>query len=321
MTDAVLAGNACCCSASRKGRGEVVSAEIEPQTSGARPIHRDVALPGGSFLMGDHFGEGYAADGEGTVHAVTLGPFAMDVTCVTVAQFADFVQATGYRTDAETYGNSSVFRLAVAADRRDILGYHGTPWWLTVRGADWRHPFGPLSGIDDLMDHPVVHVSHADALAYCQWAGRDLPTEAEWEYAARGGIAGRRFPWGDDLEEGGGHHANLWQGTFPTRNTAADGWLATAPVETYTPNGFGLYQMAGNVWEWCADWFDRDYYTHSPSDDPEGPARGQRRVMRGGSYLCHASYCNRYRVAARSSNTPGSSSCNLGFRTVSRRSS
>jgi len=319
MTDAVLAGNACCCSVSREGRGEVASAEMNPQTSGARRIHRDVALPGGSFLMGDHFGEGYATDGEGTVHEVTLGPFSMDLANVTVAQFAVFADETGYRTEAERYGNSSVFRLAVAADSRDVFGYHGTPWWLTVRGADWRHPFGPLSRIDDLMDHPVVHVSHADALAYCQWAGRDLPTEAEWEYAARGGLAGKRFSWGDELHEGGGHHANLWQGTFPTHNTAADGWLATAPVETYAPNGFGLYQMAGNVWEWCADWFDRDYYTHSPSDDPEGPAGGQRRVMRGGSYLCHASYCHRYRVAARSSNTPESSSCNLGFRTVSRR--
>lgn len=316
--DAVVAQGACCCSASRERVEDVVSVAVAASSFDVRPIHREVSLPGGSFQMGDHFGEGYAADGEGPVHEVTLSPFSIDVTCVTVAQFAAFMDATGYRTEAESYGNSSVFRLAVAAESRDILGYHGTPWWLTVRGADWRHPFGPFSGVDDQLDHPVVHVSHGDALAYCEWAGRDLPTEAEWEYAARGGLSSKRFPWGDELEEGGRHHANLWQGTFPTRNTAADGWLATAPVETYAPNGFGLYQMAGNVWEWCADWFDRDYYVRSPSADPEGPETGQRRVIRGGSYLCHTSYCHRYRVAARSSNTPGSSSCNLGFRTVSR---
>ncbi|CDZ46522.1 formylglycine-generating enzyme family protein [Neorhizobium galegae] len=319
MTDAALAGNTCCCAASREREGEVVPVGIKPQTSGARPIHREAELPGGTFLMGDPFGEGYAPDGEELVHEVPLGPFAMDTTCVTVEQFSAFARATGYRTEAERYGDSSVFRRAVAADRPDILGYHGAPWWLTVRGADWRHPVGPLSGIEDLMEHPVVHVSHADALAYCEWAGRRLPTEAEWEYAARGGLAGKRFPGGDELEVDGRHHANLWQGTFPTHNTAADGWLATAPVESYALNGFGLYQMAGNVWEWCADWFERDYYAHSPSGDPEGPANGERRVIRGGSYLRHASYCHRYRVAARSSNTPGSSSCNLGFRTVSRR--
>jgi formylglycine-generating enzyme len=317
--DVAVAQGACCCSVSREPVKDAVSVASAANSSDARPIHREVSLPGGSFLMGDHFGEGYAAGGEGPVHEVVLSPFSIDVTCVTVAQFAAFVEATGYQTEAENYGNSSVFRLAVAAESRDILGYHGTPWWLTVRGADWRHPFGPLSSVDDLQDHPVVHVSHADALAYCEWAGRDLPTEAEWEYAARGGLSAKRFPWGDELEEGGRHYANLWQGTFPTHNTATDGWLATAPVETYAPNGFGLYQMSGNVWEWCADWFDRDYYACSPAVDPEGPEGGWQRVMRGGSYLCHASYCHRYRVAARSSNTPGSSSCNLGFRTVSRK--
>jgi formylglycine-generating enzyme len=171
MTDAVPAENARCCSTSREREGEAMPAEVNSQTSSARPIHREAALPGGTFLMGDHFGEGYAPDGEALVHGVSFGPFAMDTTCVTIAQFSAFARATGYRTEAERYGNSSVLRLAVTADRPDIFGYHGTPRWLTVRGADWQHPFAPRSGIEDLMDHPVVHVSHADALAYCEWAG------------------------------------------------------------------------------------------------------------------------------------------------------
>lgn len=280
--------------------------------------HDEVSLPGGTFLMGDPFGEGYAFDGEGPVREVEVGPFRIDTTAVTVGQFAAFVAATGYRTEAERHGNSSVFHLAVAAASEDVVGIFGMPWWLAVRGADWRHPFGPRSHVDDALDHPVVHVSHNDALAYCRWAGRDLPTEAEWEYAARGGLEGRRYPWGDELLPNGCHRANLWQGVFPTHNTGADGWRATAPVRSFEPNGYGLYQMSGNVWEWCADWFDPGYPAVAPRADPPGPETGVERVMRGGSYLCHASYCNRYRVAARSGNTPESSAGNLGFRTVRR---
>jgi formylglycine-generating enzyme required for sulfatase activity len=162
----------------------------------------------------------------------------------------------------------------------------------------------------------VVHVAWDDALAYCAWAGRRLPTEAEWEYAARGGLAGRRFAWGDELTPDGRRLCNIWQGRFPYANTGADGWLATAPVRSYPPNGLGLYEVAGNIWEWCADWFASNYYAHSPAADPRGPRSGERRVMRGGSYLCHHTYCHRYRVAARSANTPASSSGNCGFRTV-----
>lgn len=307
-----------CCTPSREAGGESPPAPLSQEVRAPKGGRDEVALAGGTFLMGDSFGEGYAADGEAPVHPVDLGPFRMDATCVSAAEFARFVTETGYRTEAERIGNSAVFHAAVRAGREDILGYFGTRWWLAVRGADWRHPFGPRSGLDGLEDHPVVHVSHNDALAYCAWAGRDLPTEAEWEFAARAGHAGRRFPWGDVLEEGGVHHANVWQGRFPQENSAADGWLATAPVKTYAPNDFGLYQMAGNVWEWCADWFSPDYYAQAPRDNPKGPDRGSARVVRGGSYLCHHSYCNRYRVAARSANTPDSSTGNMGFRTVAR---
>lgn len=301
---------ACCAPTSRTGRPEALPAPAE-----VAPPHDDVALPGGEFLMGDHFDEGYTTDGERPVHAVRLAPFRIDATAVTTAMFAAFTEATGYTTLAEREGRSAVFHLAVAAERADVLGADpAVPWWLDVRGADWRHPHGPLSSAEP--EHPVVHINWHDARAYCAWAGRRLPTEAEWEYAARGGLTGRRFPWGDELVTDGRWLCNIWQGRFPHSNTAEDGWPATAPVRSYPPNGFGLYEVAGNVWEWCADWFAPDSYAASPLIDPEGPAGGDRRVLRGGSYLCHHSYCHRYRVAARSANTPVSSSGNCGFRTV-----
>jgi formylglycine-generating enzyme required for sulfatase activity len=267
--------------------------------------------------MGDAFGEGYPLDGESPVHEVELDGFRIDATTVTNQMFAAFVEATGYRTEAEQYGSSAVFHLLVKAPPADVLGPAvGAPWWLNVRGADWAHPAGPSSASSEVPDHPVVHVSWHDAQAYCQWAGRRLPTEAEWEYAARGGLAGARYAWGDELTPGGEHRCNKWQGTFPTHNTADDGFLGTAPVRTFPANGYGLYEVAGNVWEWCNDWFLPKYYRTSPRQNPQGPTIGAGRVMRGGSYLCHESYCNRYRVAARTSNTPESSSGNCGFRTV-----
>lgn len=269
--------------------------------------------------MGDSTGDHNRGDGETPVHEVQLDEYSIDTTNVTNEQFAFFVSDTSYRTEAEIFGFSAVFQLAVQTDRSNLMDPPAaTPWWLGVRGADWHQPGGPGSGIEGLEQHPVVHISWNDAVAYCRWAGRRLPTEAEWERAARGGLEGASYPWGDDLFEPGSDNwrCNIWQGSFPVTNTKDDGWLLTAPVETYEPNGFGLWQSVGNVWEWCADWYDPDYYATSPKSAPTGPAKGQLRVLRGGSYLCHDSYCNRYRNSARSSNTPDSSMGNAGFRTV-----
>ncbi|WP_235508918.1 formylglycine-generating enzyme family protein [Aeromicrobium sp. Root236] len=283
-----------------------------PQTPAAHTLEQ-VVLSGGTYRRGDHHGDGHPLDGERPVHDVTVRPFSVDAVSVTNAQFATFVDATGYVTEAERSGFSAVFHLYVEAPDSDVLGRaSGTPWWVTVRGADWCHPEGSASGIGDRDEHPVVHASWGDASAYCSWTGRRLPTEAEWEFAARGGLEGARYPWGDELLDADGRwQCNIWQGEFPHRNSADDGFHTTAPVRSYAPNGFGLWQMVGNVWEWCADRFDAQTYSLEPSS-----TLGTDRVIRGGSYLCHDSYCNRYRVAARSANTPTSTSGNLGFRTV-----
>lgn len=275
-----------------------------------------VRLDGGAFLMGTDDSLGYEADGEGPVHEVTLRPFLIDTEAVTNARFRQFVQATGHVTSAERFRWSFVFAGLLPDEFPDTRGVVQTPWWRQVYGADWSHPEGPHSDVADRSDHPVVHVSWADAGAYCAWAGNRLPTEAEWEYGARGGLEQQRFPWGDELEPDGDHRMNVWQGAFPTENACGDGWYGTAPVTEYPANGFGLHNMTGNVWEWCADWFAPDFYASSPTTDPVGPPDGTHRVMRGGSYLCHASYCNRYRVGARSGNTPDTSTGNLGFRCV-----
>lgn len=289
----------------------------------ARHQVEQVHLPGGVFAMGDAQGDGFPADGERPVHRVQVSGFSIDATTVTVADFARFADATGYLTEAETFGFSAVFHLLVAAEPGDITGRPAqTPWWLGVRGADWRHPGGRHSGVAGIEDHPVVHVSWNDAQAYCAWAGRRLPTEAEWEYASRGGLESARFPWGDQLcTSDGDWQCNIWQGPFPSSNTQEDGFLGTAPVRSYRPNAYGLWQTVGNVWEWCADAYSARAYDAAaraagPVREPSGPADGEPRSMRGGSYLCHDSYCNRYRNAARSSNTPDSSMGNTGFRTV-----
>ena len=301
--------------------------------AGARHLVEQVVVPAQTFRMGDSRGDANRGDGETPVHEVTLDAFGIDATSVTNDDFARFVDATGFRTEAETWGFSAVFHLAIAAPAEDVMGAPpGTPWWRGVKGADWRHPGGRDSDIAGMGDHPVVHISWNDAQAYCAWAGRSLPTEAQWEAASRGGLDGARFPWGDDPHgdettpspttkprDGAPWRMNIWQGVFPTENALEDGFLTTAPVRSFEPNPYGLWQTIGNVWEWCADWWHPGYYGVSPLIDPRGPERGDVRVMRGGSYLCHDSYCNRYRNAARSSNTPDSSMGNGGFRTVDRR--
>ncbi len=263
--------------------------------------------------MGDDSVWAYPGDGEGPVHDVELGPFRIAAYAVTVDEFDAFVAATGHRTDAERYGWSFVFAGLLPDDFPPTAGVVDAPWWRQVEGASWLHPEGPESEVGPRGDHPVVHVSWRDAQAYCAWAGARLATEAEWERAARGGAA-TAFPWGNDLEPGGEHRMNVFQGTFPGGGTAADGFAGTAPVDAFPPNGFGLYNVTGNVWEWCKDWFDPDYYASSPVRDPRGPDRSDRRVLRGGSYLCHLSYCRRYRVSARYSSEPDSSTGNIGFR-------
>jgi formylglycine-generating enzyme len=277
-----------------------------------------VDVPGGVFWMGAPHGEGYEADGEGPVHQVELPPFAIGSTTVTNADFALFCAATGHVTVAEADGWSFVFGGLLPDDFPPTRGVAAAPWWRQVEGADWRHPAGPHTSFEYLLDHPVVHVTWHDSVAYCTWSGTRLPTEAEWECAARGGLDRTRFPWGDELEPGGEHRMNVFQGAFPGINTVADGFAGTAPVRSFPPNGFGLHETSGNVWEWCADWFASDTYANERVGgirvDPAGPPSGSHRVMRGGSYLCHDSYCNRYRLGARSSNTPDSAAGNIGFR-------
>lgn len=275
-----------------------------------------VRIPGGRFLMGTADADAYAQDGAGPVHPVQLPTYWIDRCAVSNARFLAFVTATGYVTEAERFGWSFVFVGLLPGDFAPTRRVAHAPWWRQVHGADWQNPEGPRSRIADRLDHPVVHVSWHDALAYCRWRGTRLPTEAEWEYAARGGLAQRRYPWGDDLEPDGEHRMNVWQGRFPSVNTSADGYFGTAPVDAYPPNGYGLYNMTGNVWEWCHDWFSPSYYAHAPRRNPRGPRGGSQRVIRGGSYLSHRSYSYRYHVAARAANTPDSATGDLGFRCV-----
>ena len=277
------------------------------------------ALPGGMFLMGSNDADARSEDGEGPVREVTVSAFDMDRIAVTNAQFEAFVAATGYRTEAETFGWAYVFKGLLSKPRqRRLTTAHevaAAPWWLAVPGACWRKPEGPGSSLKGRLHHPVVQVSWHDAVAFAEWAGKRLPTEAEWEYAARGGLVGKRLPWGDELTQRGRHRCNIWQGRFPDANSLEDGYFGTAPAKCYRPNGFGLYNTVGNVWEWCADWFGPDWHlTHAGGIDPAGPETGTAKVLRGGSYLCHDSYCNRYRVSARYSNAPDSATGNAGFR-------
>ncbi|MGH7736913.1 MAG: formylglycine-generating enzyme family protein [Candidatus Tyrphobacter sp.] len=277
-------------------------------------------LEGGVFSMGGADAEGFPDDGEGPIREVALAPFAIAATAVTNDEFARFVEETEYVTEAERVGWSFVFYAQVHPNaKKHVMDARvaRAPWWLGVRDACWQKPDGPGSSLGGRERHPVVHVSWNDAVAYAQWADSRLPSEAEWEYAARGGIGQRRYPWGDDLRPNGEHRCNIWQGSFPDTNSGEDGYLATAPVDAFSPNGFGLYCVSGNVWEWCSDWWSVEWHvtpSHATRVNPLGPPTGNARVIRGGSYLCHESYCNRYRLSARTSNEPNASASHMGFR-------
>ena len=275
-----------------------------------------IRLEGGSFLMGTNSTEGFAADGEGPVREIAVDPFYVDEAPVTNAQFREFTRSTGYRTDAERFGWSFVFRghlLENALIEDTVLTAN---WWLKVTGAMWDRPEGPDANVDSREDYPVTHISWNDAAEFARWAGKRLPTEAEWEFAARGGLEQKRFPWGDELVPDGLHMCNVWQGEFPVHDSAEDGYAGTSPVRAFPANGYGLFSASGNTWEWCADWFHPSFHLVGARRNPAGPSDGQSRVMKGGSYLCHDSYCNRYRLAARTKNTPDSSATNVGFRCV-----
>jgi formylglycine-generating enzyme required for sulfatase activity len=304
-----------CCAASRACTDILTAAPaIAPA---AAPAQRaTVAFPAVTFLMGTDYERANRGDSEGPVRPVALAPFAIDVYPVTNADFAEFVRATAYVTESERYGNSFVFQGQIPAGRYDELvkdTLAAAPWWCLVDGASWRAPEGRGSSIAERMTHPVVHVSWNDAMAYAAWSGGALPSEAQWEYAARGGLEQKLYPWGDELNPQGQYLCNVWQGEFPDVNTAADGYAATSPVDAFPPNGHGLYSVTGNTWEWCLD-FWHTTFSAAPSSDPLGPPSGDARVMKGGSFLCHLSYCNRYRPAARTRNTPDSAASNIGFR-------
>lgn len=272
----------------------------------ARAEHT-VLIEAGAFRMGTEDPDRNPLDGEAPIRTVDVPAFRIDPCTVTNAEFAAFVQDTGYVTEAEeAFGWSFVFAGLLTEElRRTSPKPPGTPWWRAVEQAFWFQPEGPGSSLEDRADHPVVHVSLRDAEAFAAWCGMRLPRETEWEKAARGGLDQARYAWGDDLLPDGEHRCNIWQGSFPFTNTEEDGYLGTAPVRTYAPNGFGLLQMAGNVWEWCSDQWSTGA---APS------MTGDVRVVRGGSYLCHDSYCNRYRVAARHASAVEDTAGNKGFR-------
>ncbi len=301
-----------------------------------------VWIPGGTFCMGsdNHYPE------EAPAHRVSVDGFWIDLTPVTNRQFKDFVAATGYVTTAEItpdpkdypdalphmiYAGSLVF--SPPAHDLDLRDW--SQWWQFVKGAKWRRPYGPKSNINVLDRYPVVHVSHADALAYASWSGKQLPTEAEWEFAARGGLDDAEFAWGDEFAPGGTHRANTWQGNFPHQNTNEDGFERTAPVTAFPPNGYGVYDMIGNVWEWTDDWYTSKHEADAakPCCIPENPRGGKaedsydardpsikipRKVLKGGSHLCAPNYCRRYRPAARHAQPVDTSTSHIGFRCVLR---
>jgi formylglycine-generating enzyme len=304
-------GGPCCApSAGRANQHITSTAASTPSIDGAV----SVVIPAGSFLMGCEGPDANPFDGEGPLRSVTVSAFALDATAVDNDRFRRFVEATGHVTTAERDGWSFVFGPFVPGHlQASAVPAPRVPWWWRVDGARWDQPEGPGSDVDDRGNHPVVHISVTDAAAYAAWAGKRLPTEAEWEYAARGGLESAIYPWGDELTANGRWHCNIWQGEFPTSNTREDGYAGTAPVDAFEPNDYGLHQMVGNVWEWTADRWTTEH-PPEPAIHPTGPARGEIHARRGGSYLCHDSYCNRYRVAARDRSHRADTTANIGFR-------
>jgi formylglycine-generating enzyme required for sulfatase activity len=303
-----------------------------------------VWIKAGEFVMGSSNQEG--REDEYPQHNVRVDGFWMDQTEVTNAQFQKFVEATGYITTAEKAPDWEDLKkqlpegtpkpadsLLVAASlvftppNSTVALQDASQWWNWQRDANWRHPEGPGSSIEGRANDPVVHVSWDDAQAYAKWAGKRLPTEAEWEFAARGGLINKPFSWGAEGVETGTAKANTWQGHFPDNNTMKDGFKDLAPVKSFAPNAYGLYDMAGNVWEWCSDWYRPDTYQQHKGKlvvNPQGPSSGfdpdeptiSKRVVRGGSFLCHASYCSSYRVSARMKTSPNTGLEHTGFRCV-----
>lgn len=318
-------GRSCCAPG---GPGRPPEAAITPERKQAADRTKSLAWPvathpeipsfiqlrGGRFQMGSDTSP-YPGDGEGPVRTITVSPFEIAMTAVSNTQFAVFVHATGWVTDAERTGWSFVFDGARDVRRGPAIT-PTAPWWSRVDSANWLHPEGATSDLAGREDHPVVHVSHRDAQAYCRWVGARLPTEAQWEFAARGGLEQQPFPWGSELLPGGLHQMNVWQGRFPDVDTADDGYAGTAPVDAYAPNAYGLHNVTGNVWEWCEDRFSRHYHASRRAEtvDPNGPRAGEGRVLKGGSFLCHASYCLRYRVSARIASSADTTTSNVGFR-------
>ena len=281
-----------------------------------------VTIPAGEFVMGtdEPF---YPTDGEGPSRLIWLDEFKISKFSVTNSEFAEFVEATGYVTDAETYGWSYVFNgfVAEAVASQQLAGIASSaPWWLAIEGAYWFRPFGDSQNIEALLNHPVVHVTHTDALEFCRWSGYKLPTEAQWEKASRGGLTGKLFPWGNELLEGKQHNTNIWQGEFPQLNTKEDGFFGTAPVNSFKPNDFGLHNTVGNVWEWTNDFWSARWHIPNTDETRKNPAGPQKaagnRVLKGGSFMCHDSYCYRYRNSARTFNSPNTSTSHIGFRCV-----
>ncbi|MEM9017538.1 MAG: formylglycine-generating enzyme family protein [Verrucomicrobiota bacterium] len=308
-----------CCAPSSVRESESGPKQAIPLAPDAGSVEGMVELEGGPFLMGSEGSEIWPSDGEGPVQRVTVDPFWIDRTTVTNDDFAAFVEATAYVTEAERFGWSFVFHNQIPKAHRKkvpLVSVQGTSWWARLDGADWRKPGGPGTNLKKLGDHPVVHVSWNDAEAYSRWRGKRLPTEAEWEFAARGGLEQQVYPWGNDLLPDGKHRCNIWQGRFPDEDTGEDGFAGTAPAKSFRANDFGLYHCVGNVWEWTADWYASPRFADKRFENPTGPESGVGRVIKGGSFLCHDSYCNRYRNSARTQNTPDSSTGHTGFRCV-----